>query len=45
MTQWVKNLTVAAQVPAEVQVPSLAWYNGLRTQCSHSYGLDSVTGP
>ena len=25
MAQWVKNLTAAAQVSAEVQVPSLAW--------------------
>ena len=29
MAQWVKNLTAAAQVPAEVQVPSPTPHNGL----------------
>ena len=30
MAQWVKNPTTAAQVSTEVQVPSLAWYHGLK---------------
>ena len=30
LEQWVKNLTAAAQVSAEVQVRSLAQHNGLQ---------------
>ena len=30
MVQWVKNLTVVAQVAAEVRVPSLAQHSGLK---------------
>ena len=30
VAQWVKNLTVAAQVTAEAWVQSPAWYSGLK---------------
>ena len=30
MAQWVKNLTVAAPVAAEVRVQSPAWHSGLK---------------
>ena len=50
VTQWVKNLTAAAQVTAEVRVWSLVQCSGIRIQhccswsvgCSHS--LDSFPG-
>ena len=50
MAEWVKNQTAAAQVTAEVWVPSLAWHSGLKDlalpllQLGCSYGLDSVPG-
>ena len=30
MAQWVKNLTVVAQVTAELLVPSVVWHSGLK---------------
>ena len=30
MAQWVKNLTTATQVTAELRVQSLAWHSGLK---------------
>ena len=34
MVQWVKNPTAAAQVTAEVWVPSPAWQSGLKDPAS-----------
>ena len=33
MVQWVKNLTVAAQVAVETLVRSLVWHSGLKIWC------------
>ena len=47
---WVKNLTTVARVTRQVQVWSLAWCSGLRTQRCHSCsvgcrcGSDSIPG-
>ena len=30
VAQWIKNLTVAAQVATEVRIQSLAWHSGLK---------------
>ena len=49
--QWVKGLTVVAQVTVEVQVRSLAWCIGLRIWHCHSCGTgrscssNSIPGP
>ena len=45
VVQWVKNLTAAAQVTAEVWVLSPAWCSGLRIQHCHSCGPNSIYGP
>ena len=49
MVQWVKNLTVAVWVDAEVGVQSLAWCSGLKAHCCScgiglSCSLDSTPG-
>ena len=44
VTQWVKNPTEVARVAAEVQVPSLAQYSGLRIWSCCSYGAASSGG-
>ena len=52
MAQWVENLTAAAPVAAEVWIPSLPWYSGLKDpsccpSCSvgHRCSLRSTPGP
>ena len=42
VVQWVKYLTAAAQVAAEMWLWSLAQHNGLRIWCHCSCGLDST---
>ena len=47
MAQWLKNLTQAAWVTAEVLVQFLAWHTWLKDPAfsGHSCSLDSITGP
>ena len=47
MAQWVKNLTAAAQVSAEVRVQSLALHNSLKDLVLLKlwYSLDSIPSP
>ena len=50
MGQWIKNLTAAAQVPAEARVQSPAWHSGLKDSAllqlwyRWQLWLDSVPG-
>ena len=43
--QWVKNLTAAAQVAAEVWIRSPAQLSGLRIWHCCSCSLESISGP
>ena len=45
VAQRLKDLTAAAQVAVEAQVPPPAQYSGLRIQHCCNCGLDAILGP